>query len=1095
MNGNTVVGLTHGSAVVRIATSTVLAQQLQSLVDNILIDKNTVISSIELHAQLLEYCAARNQDAALVVLEALCQAHNIPITDIHVVIQQNTLNEDAARLVLRAYYSLWNIAAAHRCYRSAKHTPPPALFSTDSLQLTAMFGGQPGSSSYLAEARWLLDVYRPLLSDYVTRMALFLKCQVRDARLAPVYKKGLDLLQWLTRPESAPDAEYLVSAPVSMPLTGLVQLMQITVLQKTLGVSPGDLAQYFNAVAGHSQGIAIATVFSMLSDEQSLGELSTKVLGILMLIGALPQIQHPSYSFVNNTANPQFIQPTDSAPRPMVYVRGIARMALDELLYEFNDDQLPEDEHVHIAVVNSYDQFVVAGTVKSAVRLVEVLRSRSAQPEEDQSKVPFSKRKPIITASYVDITVPYHCSLLANAVFMVYDIAQEKQWVLAASDMRLPVCASNDGHDIREEADITRYIIESICVLPVDWPRAIASHETTHIIDFGTGGFAGFGQLAYKNVEGRGIPVICTGALVAQPQHAHLGTKADLYQSEMGSITNAPNWLTEFGPKLVRTAHDSKVHIDTRMQRTLGMPTVMVAGMTPTTGNEAFVAAINNAGYHVEFAGGTINSDAEVKERFIGLAAQLEPGKGITLNCIYINPRQWGFQYPALLRMRKEGLPIAGLCIGGGVPSFENALNIINELRAGGFRHVSFKPGTAESIRNVVQIAKASDGFPILLQWTGGRAGGHHSFEDFHQPILETYAAIRACDNIALVAGSGFGDAEGTLPYITGDWSQCFGRAPMPFDGVLLGSRVMVAKEAGTSLGAKELIVAASGLTDSEWDTTYKSSQGNVLTVTSEYGELNHMLDTRAARFSQIIHKSVLSKPRDKRLSILLARKDEIIARLNSDHVRPWFGRKPDGRVVDLEDMTYAEVVSRAVDLMYIKHQQRWINNTYQRFVLDFIGRTERRMCSVTTDTSLASELDSADPLSLAECVIKAYPAAEMQLLMSEDVQFFIALCKRRGQKPVPFIPVIDADFGMLFLKDTTWQSDGVETIVDQDPQRNSMASIDPAGDADDDCVFFVSLAALSQSAFRDPANLISGVCLCHLYCALACFISVAFII
>ncbi|PIA12510.1 hypothetical protein COEREDRAFT_12691, partial [Coemansia reversa NRRL 1564] len=84
MSSHAIIDLVHGSAVVKIATPTVLAQQLQSLVDNILIDKNTVISSIELHAQLLEYCAARNQDAALVVLEALCQAHNIPITDIHV---------------------------------------------------------------------------------------------------------------------------------------------------------------------------------------------------------------------------------------------------------------------------------------------------------------------------------------------------------------------------------------------------------------------------------------------------------------------------------------------------------------------------------------------------------------------------------------------------------------------------------------------------------------------------------------------------------------------------------------------------------------------------------------------------------------------------------------------------------------------------------------------------------------------------------------------------------------------------------------------------------------------------------------------------
>ncbi|KAJ2798172.1 beta subunit of fatty acid synthetase [Coemansia guatemalensis] len=246
MGPNVDVSLTHGSAVVSIVAPAELAQRLQPLVDSFSINKSSAITSIELHTKLLEHCATRDQDAALVVLEAFCQKYDIPATDIHIVVQQQNLDEDAAQLVLRAYFLLWEVAAARRCYRSSKHTPLPALFATDSLRLTAMFGGQPGSSNYLVEARWLLDVYRPLLSDYVARMAAFLKCQARDARLEPVYKKGLDVLQWLAQPESAPDTEYLVSAPVSMPLTGLVQLMQIIVLHKTLGVSPGDLARHFN---------------------------------------------------------------------------------------------------------------------------------------------------------------------------------------------------------------------------------------------------------------------------------------------------------------------------------------------------------------------------------------------------------------------------------------------------------------------------------------------------------------------------------------------------------------------------------------------------------------------------------------------------------------------------------------------------------------------------------------------------------------------------------------------------------------------------------------------------------------------------------
>ena len=73
-----------------------------------------------------------------------------------------------------------------------------------------------------------------------------------------------------------------------------------------------------------------------------------------------------------------------------------------------------------------------------------------------------------------------------------------------------------------------------------------------------------------------------------------------------------------------------------------------------------------------------------------------------------------------------------------------------------------------ESIRTVLAIADANPDMPIMLQWTGGRAGGHHSFEDFHDPILKTYAAIRKRNNIVLVGGSGMGSADSALPYLTG---------------------------------------------------------------------------------------------------------------------------------------------------------------------------------------------------------------------------------------------------------------------------------------------------------------------------------------
>jgi enoyl reductase-like protein len=154
---------------------------------------------------------------------------------------------------------------------------------------------------------------------------------------------------------------------------------------------------------------------------------------------------------------------------------------------------------------------------------------------------------------------------------------------------------------------------------------------------------------------------------------------------------------------------------------------------------------------------------------------------------------------------------MGGITVAAGVPSLELADEICQNLKTAGLRYVCFKPGTAEMIKRVVQIAKRNSDFPIVLQWTGGRGGGHHSFEDFHAPLVETYPFIRSQKNIVLVVGSGLGNAKDTFPYLTGEWSLAYDCAPMPVDGFLVGSRVMVAQECLTSLSVKELIVKASG--------------------------------------------------------------------------------------------------------------------------------------------------------------------------------------------------------------------------------------------------------------------------------------------
>ena len=449
----------------------------------------------------------------------------------------------------------------------------------------------------------------------------------------------------------------------------------------------------------------------------------------------------------------------------------------------------------------------------------------------------------------------------------------------------------------------------------------------------------------------------------------------------------------------------------------------MVAGMTPSTVKGGFVSAILSAGYHVELAGGGHYDAAALRAKVTDIQSKIPPGVGITLNSLYINPRQFSFQLPLWQDMRKEGLPIEGFCVAAGIPSTEKAAEIIDGLRNAGIKHVAFKPGSVEGIRQVVSIAAANPNFPVILQWTGGRAGGHHSYEDFHQPILAAYRSIRQHSNISLIAGSGFGAADDVWPYLTGDWAvQSYGVQPMPFDGFLFASRVMVAKEAHTSSSVKDLIVAAAGVDDANWEGTYNKPTGGILTVRSELGEPIHKVATRGVKLWKEFEDTVFKLPKEKRVTWLAEHRAEVIKKLNADFAKPWFGWKTDGSVAeDLGDMTYEEVTLRMARLMFVTKEGRWIDTSLRNLTGDWLRRVEERFAGVNGGGAKASVLQSFTSLNNPHAFVTEffakYPASTTQLLASEDKAYFLAISQRRGQKPVPFIPILDANFEVWFKK------------------------------------------------------------------------------
>ncbi|PWY78034.1 sterigmatocystin biosynthesis fatty acid synthase subunit beta [Aspergillus sclerotioniger CBS 115572] len=909
-----------------------------------------------------------------------------------------------------------------------------ALFDhvqTSGFHLMAVFGGQgEASRTCVQELADLYTTYRPMFRLFLGQAAELL-CRLSKMPNSWFHNRGrsLDLMTWISDKSTMPDCKDIAQSPISVPVIGVLSLARYLITCRILDINPGELRALLSSTTGHSQGLMVSTVIAMSDSWDSFYANSYLAIEALFWLGWECHRSAPGSSSLVSSASD--CGGLHAEPAYMLTVRGVTREQLDSILARLNGT-LSADEQVQMALVNSRDQFVVAGPVTSLVHMHSYL-STITTPDTDHSRIPFSNRQPVIHYGFLPISTPFHTRYLEEAVGILKRRFSDRQ--IVAEQLRIPVYHTLTGQDLRQVGgNILHAVLDAIAREICDWPAALSGqhpHDTSkslsHIIVFDRGGL---GPMVKKIQEGKGIRIIQGSDL--NSRDPEMGTMQDLFSPRLlDSSTRLQSWAQQFQPRLTT----GPAGLETRITSLLGTPPVMVAGMTPTTVHWDFVSAIMNAGYHAELAGGGYRNSSDMAMAIDSLVANIARGRGITCNLIYANPRAMCWQIALLRRLSHSRVPIDGLTIGAGVPSLEIASEYIRTL---GLRHISFKPGSVATIRQVIDIAKAHPDFPIILQWTGGRGGGHHSFEDFYAPMLSTYGLIRQQPNIYLVVGSGFGNSDSIYPYITGQWSLSLGYPCMPFDGVLLGSRLMVAQEAHTSSAVKDIIANTPGVPDAEWEKTYNGPAGGVITVQSEMGEPIHKIATRGVRLWADMDRTVFSLPRKDRIAYLAKHHHSIIHRLNSDFAKPWFGRNDLGDVVGLEEMTYTEVLARLVDLMYVQHQKRWIDPTYVDFTMAVASRALERLprAAAGQEANISRSVLSEAPALFLSAFAVACPTAADEILNPEDVSYFLTRSQMPGQKPVNFIPVLNEDFEFYFKKDSLWQAEDTDAVVDQDADR-----------------------------------------------------------
>ena len=287
----------------------------------------------------------------------------------------------------------------------------------------------------------------------------------------------------------------------------------------------------------------------------------------------------------------------------------------------------------------------------------------------------------------------------------------------------------------------------------------------------------------------------------------------------------APAW-SSYAPSVVRLP-DGAVKLSTKFTRLTGRSPILLAGMTPTTVDAKIVAAAANAGHWAELAGGGQVTEEIFEDRIAELTGLLEPGRAVQFNSLFLDPYLWKLQVGGkrlVQRARQSGAPIDGVVVTAGIPELEEAVELIGELNSVGISHVVFKPGTIEQIKSVIKIAAEVPGRDVIAQIEGGRAGGHHSWEDLDDLLLGTYAELRKLSDITVCVGGGVGTPERAAEYLSGRWSRDYGFPAMPVDGILVGTAAMATLESTTSPAVKQMLVDTAG-TD-HWISAGKAQGG-----------------------------------------------------------------------------------------------------------------------------------------------------------------------------------------------------------------------------------------------------------------------------
>lgn len=383
----------------------------------------------------------------MVLFRALSHFGATYLSDIDIHSLVSSFDTDSRKLVLSAFFLAYATLQENKVEGLPK-LPTPSLFALakeGETSVYALFGGQGINEVYFDELQSLFDIYRPFVEDWIKRAVseVLIPLAAENHSSTSFYAHGLDVYSWLTGASPVPPVSYLASVPVSFPLIGLTQFVQYLIVARVSGLSYAELNERLAGATGHSQGLVTAVCISASTDDESYLQNARKGLLWLFHAGLRGQQAFPVLA-LEPTVVQDAIEGGEGTPTPMLAVGGLLLKDLEPYVAKTNK-HLPFNSQLHISLHNGDKTFVVTGPPRALYGLVTALRKVKAPSGVDQSKTPFSQRKPVFTVRFLTVGVPYHSEYLKEAVdkLCTEDLKEEELW--SAKDLKIPVFHTEDG--------------------------------------------------------------------------------------------------------------------------------------------------------------------------------------------------------------------------------------------------------------------------------------------------------------------------------------------------------------------------------------------------------------------------------------------------------------------------------------------------------------------------------------------------------------------------------------------------------------------------------------------------------------------------